>query len=105
MSAYPKKLDAIRKIITPENAEEVRSLLRMAGYISCMIPNLATITKPLKRLTKSKVPWEGEKEQETSLEKLHGLLQSDRVMGYQDPKKHTELVVHASALRLGAMLA
>ena len=34
MFADPKKLDAIRKMKTPENAEEVRLLLGMAGYVT-----------------------------------------------------------------------
>ena len=58
VSADPKKLNAIRKMKTPENADEVRSLLGMAGYVSRMIPNFATITEPLRRLTRSNVPWE-----------------------------------------------
>ena len=97
-------LDATRNMKTPENAE-VKSLLEMAGYVSRMIPNFATITEPLRRLTTSNVPWEFGKEQETSLEKLQGFLQSDRVMAYCDPKKHTELVVDASPVGLGAILA
>ena len=105
MSADPKKLDAIRKIKRPEKAEEVRSLLRMAGYLSRMIPNYATITERLRRLTRSEVHWEWRREQKTSLEKLHGLLQSDRVMAYCDPKKHTELVVDVSPVGLSAILA
>ena len=67
VSADPKKLNAIRKMKTPENAEEVRSLLGMAGYVSRMIPNFATITEPLGRLMRSMVPWKWEKEQEPSL--------------------------------------
>ena len=67
VTADPKKLDAIRKMKAPEKAEEVRSLLWMAGYVYRMIPNYATITEPLRRITTSKVPWEWGREQKTSL--------------------------------------
>ncbi|KAI0210788.1 hypothetical protein LSAT2_004428 [Lamellibrachia satsuma] len=105
VSADPQKLEAIRKMKTPENAEEVRSLLGMAGYVSRSIPNFATITEPLKKLTRSKVTWEWGEEQGESLKKLYDLLQSQRVMAYYDPTKYTELIVDASPVGLGAILA
>ena len=80
VSADPQKLEAIRKMKTPENAEEVRSLLGMAGYVSRSVPNFATITEPLRKLTRSKVTWEWGEDQGESLKKLHDLLQSQRVM-------------------------
>ena len=100
MSADPKKLDAIRKMKTPEKAGEARLLLGIAGYVSRMIPNFATIIEPLRRLTRSNVPWKWGREQKTTIEKLQGLLQSDGVIAYYDPKKHTELVVDASPVGL-----
>ena len=86
MSADPQKLEAIRKMKTPENAEEVSSLLGMAGYVYRSIPNFATITEPLRKLTRSKVTWEWGEEQGESLKKLHDFLQSQRVMAYYDPR-------------------
>ena len=77
----------------------------MAGYVSRSIPNFATITEPLRKLTRSKVTWEWGEEQGESLKKLHDLLQSQRVMAYYDPTKYTELIVDASPVGLGAILA
>ena len=62
MSADPHKLEAIKYIKTPVNADEVRSLLRKAGDVSRSIPDFTTIIGPLRKLPKSKkVTWVCEK--------------------------------------------
>ena len=105
VSADPKKLEAIKNLKTPKNPEEVRSLLGMASYVSRIIPNFATVTEPLRRLTRANNPWSWGTEQEKALKELHTLLQSETTMAYYDPKKHTELIVDASPVGLGAILA
>ena len=75
VSADPQKLEAITQM--KRNAEEVRSLLGMAGYVSRTIPNFATITKPLRKLTRSKVTWVWGEEQVELLKKLDDLIQSE----------------------------
>ena len=75
------------------------------GYTSRSIPDFATITEPLRKLPRPKVTWEWGEEQEESLKKLHDLLQSQRVMTYCDPTKYTELIMDASPVGLGAILA
>ena len=104
MSADPQRMKGIRKMKTPENAEEVRSLLGMVGSVSRSIPDFATISEPLWTLTRSKVTREWGEEQEESLKKLHDLLQSQRVMANCDPTKYTDLIVDASPAGLGAIL-
>ena len=104
VSADPQRMKGIRKMKTPENAEEVRSLLGMVGSVSRSIPDFATISEPLWTLTRSKVTREWEEEQEESLKKLHDLLQSQRVMANCDPPKYTDLIVDASPAGLGAIL-
>ena len=105
ISADPKKLEAIRNLKTPENPDELRSLLGMASYVSRIIPNFATVTEPLRRLTRVNTPWEWGTEQKKALEELHSLLKSNTTMAYYNPAKHTELVVDASPVGLGAILA
>ena len=105
VSADPKKLEAIRNLKTPENPDELRSLLGMASYVSRIIPNFATVTEPLRRLTRVNTPWEWGTEQKKALEELHSLLQSNTTKAYYNPAKHPELVVDASPVGLGAILA
>ena len=103
MSAHPQKLETIRKMKkTPRNAEEACLLLGMAGYVSRTILNFATIMEPLREL---RVTWVWGEEQEESLKKLHDLIQLHRVLAYYDPTKYTELIVDASPVGLGAIIA
>ena len=48
----PKRVTALENASKPTNVSEVRSLLGMANYSSKYIPNVATITAPLRDLAK-----------------------------------------------------
>ena len=101
----PKKITAILEMDPPQNASEVKSLLGMAQYVSRFIPNYATITSPLRALTRQDAEWKWESEEQKAFENLKTVLTSeDRVMSYFDPKKRTEIVVDASPVGLGALL-
>ncbi|KAJ1151085.1 hypothetical protein NDU88_003872, partial [Pleurodeles waltl] len=54
----PRKAEAIRQAPTPQNPTEVRSFLGMATYCGRFIPQLATMSKPLRQLTKGQHRWE-----------------------------------------------
>ena len=48
----PKRVQDLQNARIPRNVHEVRSLLSMANYSSKYIANFATITSPLRELTK-----------------------------------------------------
>ena len=48
----PKRAEDLSNATVPTNIQEVRSLLGMANYSAKYIPNFATITDPLRELTK-----------------------------------------------------
>ncbi|GMF14429.1 unnamed protein product [Phytophthora fragariaefolia] len=50
-----KKIQAIQQIAVPRNRKELRRFLGMINYYRDMVPNKATLCKPLNRLTSSKV--------------------------------------------------
>ena len=52
VKADPAKIKAIIDINKPEGVSDVKSLLGMAQYVSRYIPDYATITAPLRLLTK-----------------------------------------------------
>ena len=60
----PKKADAIHKAKPPQDSSEVKSLLGMAQYVSRFIPDYATITTPLRLLTRQDTPWKWEQEEQ-----------------------------------------
>ena len=100
IKAAPQKVNAIKTMQPPESPSEVKSLLGMAQYVSRFIPNYATITAPLRALTRQKSVWKWETKEETAFRKLQNELISDRVMAYFDPMKLTDVLVDASS-RLG----
>ncbi|CAB4022057.1 Hypothetical predicted protein, partial [Paramuricea clavata] len=53
----PQRVVDLQNVATPTTVQEVRSLLGMANYSSQYIPNFATITAPLRLLTKNDTPF------------------------------------------------
>ena len=50
LKSLPDKVRAIKECATPENKEDVRSFLGMAGYLDSFIKNYAAIAAPLYQL-------------------------------------------------------
>ena len=57
ISPDPKKVEDGVNLQTPSTASEVRSLLGMTNYCSGFIPDYATKTEPLRKLTHRDQPW------------------------------------------------
>ena len=89
----------------PENLSEVKSLLGMAQYVSRYIPEYATITAPLRAFTKKETPWQGSDEQQRAFDKLKDSLIKSHVKSYFNPAQETEVIVDASPVGLGGLLA
>ena len=103
VSLDPKKVEAFQQISAPQNPTEVRSLLGMANYCSRFIPNYATITEPLRQLTKSNAIWQWITAHQTALETLKKHLTDDKTISYFNPKCDSTLIVDASPVGLGAI--
>jgi hypothetical protein len=58
ISLDPEKVRDIKQCMPPSNASEMRSLLGLANYCARFIPNFATITAPLRELTRKNADWE-----------------------------------------------
>nr|AAB34004.1 pol gene product {Gypsy/Ty3-class retrotransposon Cpr1} [Clupea pallasi=herring, testis, sperm, Peptide Transposon, 175 aa] [Clupea pallasii] len=104
ISADPKKVTAIQEAGDPQDPSEVRSLLGMANYCSRFIKDFASISAPLRELTRKDTPWHWGPEHARALQTIKDSLTSNTVMSYFDPGKDTELVVDASPVGLGAIL-
>ena len=65
---------------------------------------MATISEPLRNLTKKQTTWKWTKVEQTAFDQLKGLLTSDTTMAYFDPEKNTELYTDASDVGLGAII-
>lgn len=49
------KVSAVKDFRVPQTAEEVRSFLGLVAYVGKFMPDLVTITEPLRTLTKKSV--------------------------------------------------
>ena len=96
ISPDPSKVAAFHKTTTPGNASEVRSLLGLANYCQRFIPEFATITEPLRNLTKKTTKWVWEITHQRAFDKLKAALIAHTVMSHFDPKHDTEEFVHNS---------
>lgn len=99
-----EKISTITKCKSPNNVSEVRSFLGMTQYVARFIPHHATITEPLRQLTKKGTEWRWSETEESALNKLKKILTGAKVMAYFDPNKDTNIMVDASPVRLCAVL-
>ena len=58
VSPCPRKIEAIKSLKPPANVSELRSYLGMITYCGRFIKDLATLTAPLRKLTKKDIKFE-----------------------------------------------
>lgn len=104
VSPDPEKVKTINESSPPKTVHEVRSFLGMTQYVSRFIPGYATITEPLRNLTKKDSPWRWGANEQKSFQRLKTALTSSHVMSYFSPQKKTQVLVDASPVGLGAIL-
>ena len=93
VKADPDKTQAITNMSKPESASKVRSLLGMTQYVSCYSPDYATITTPLRLLTRKETPWQWTDMLQRAFENLKDSLTENHVMSYFDSGLETEVIV------------
>lgn len=98
------KVQAIKQFRPPQTAEETRSFLGLVNYVGKFIPNLATITEPLRRLTRKEVQFSWGKEQEQAFQSLKEQMTKETSLGYYNVNDRTQIVADASPVGLGAVL-
>ena len=104
ISPEAQKIKAITSAKAPTSISELRLFLGMTQFVSRYIESYASITEPLRRLTRKTQPWKWGREQDEAFKNLKKLLTEVGVMAYFDPKKETNVVVDASPCGLGAMI-
>ena len=104
VSVDPSKVKTIQDTAPPTNASEVRSFLGMTQYVARFIQGYATLTEPLRALTKKDLPWRWSHVEETAFNNLKTALTDTPVMAYFDQTRETKVIVDASPVGVGAML-
>ena len=96
-----KKMEDLRKSPEPKN---VRSLLGMAQYSARLIPDFATVTEPLRVLTKKEKEWVWGKAQMSAFQEVKDRLAECATTAYFEVAKDIEVVVDYSPVGLGHFL-
>eukprot|EP00057_Strongylocentrotus_purpuratus_P001926 XP_003723494.1 PREDICTED: uncharacterized protein K02A2.6-like [Strongylocentrotus purpuratus] len=105
VSPDPKKVQAIINASNPSNVQEVRSLLGLINYCGRFIPDLATLSAPLRNLTREEVEWQWTGDHQKAMTNVKQCLAAGCTNAFYDPDKNTQLLVDASPVGIGAVLA
>jgi hypothetical protein len=76
----------------------------MVAYCGRFIQDLATLTAPLRKLTKKDIKYEWKESQQHAFDTLQERLNEKTTLSYFDPSKYTKLIVDASPTGLAAIL-
>ncbi|XP_033118512.1 uncharacterized protein K02A2.6-like [Anneissia japonica] len=104
LAVDPRKVEDIQNAPRPTNASEVRSFLGLTQYVARFIPDYASLTTSLRKLTRKNVYFKWTDTQEQAFIKLKTALISPTVMTYFDIQKDSQVLVDASPTGLAAML-
>lgn len=105
VSPDKEKVETIQSLKVPTNATELRSFLGMVTYCSKFIPQYASITDPLRHLTKKNTPWHWNSKHQKAFNKLKQSLLLSETLAYFNPSAETEVNTDASPVGLGAVIA
>ena len=101
----PDKVEALRKAEAPKSKEEVRSFLGMSGFNAQFIPGHATISAPLRDLTKKGVNFRWGPCERKAFTTITTAISENTLLSYFDPKRETALFTDASPVGVNATLA
>lgn len=104
ISPTDDKVDAIKRFRDPQTVEELRSFLGLVNYLGKFIPDLATLTTPLRHLLRKSSRFAWAKEQKLAFAKIKDVLANPKNLGYYSPLDKTIVIADASPTGLGAVL-
>lgn len=98
------KVQAVSDAREPTTATEVRSFLGLVNFSARCIPDLATVSAPLRKLTRKDEPFEWGIEQQRAFDSLKKHLADADTLAYFDKNAPTQVITDASPVGLGAVL-
>ena len=98
------KVEAVTEVRQPESAAEIRSFLGLVNFCAKFIPDLATVSEPLRKLTRKDIHFSWGKEQEAAFDELKKRLAKSENLGYFDINARACVITNASPVGLGAVL-
>ena len=100
----PGKVEAIRTMKQPENKKELQSFLGLCQYLTKFTPELASLSEPLRFLTRKNAIFEWTQQHTRAFERIKQTLTKEQELAHFDPEKETVIQTDASIKGLGACL-
>ena len=101
----PKRVTDLPNAPQATSSHDVRSFLGMANYSSKYIRDFATLTAPLRELTKKDVRFNWTPTHQDTFEQLKNALSTAPCMSYFDKNKQTIVTADASPVGISAILS
>ena len=87
-----EKAAAIRDAQPPKDASEVRSFMGLVQYSAKLMPDVATVAKPIQELTRKGITFKWGVEQQTASQELKCLITQAETLGYFRADCRTRIV-------------
>jgi hypothetical protein len=100
----PQKVAAITNMPIPKDKPAVQRLLGLVNFLHSFIPNLSTITAPLRSLLKKGTAWYWSHEHQRAVEKIKEILTAKPVLALYDANKPLSIQCDSSMSGLGACI-
>jgi transposase InsO family protein len=100
----PDKVTAVQEMPYPTDKKSLQRFLGMVTYFGKFIPNLSSITTPLRELLKKEIEWHWTEVHGTAIDTLKTMLTNAPVLAYYDPKKDITVTADASKDGIGAAI-
>jgi hypothetical protein len=101
----PGKVSAIQNVPVPANIKEMRSFLGLVNYYRRFIPDFASITEPLTRLTRKNVPFAWNALCAAAFARIKNLVTDSVVLPHPVLSRPFYLAADASDFALGGVLS
>ena len=100
----PEKISDILDMPDPQDKAGVQRLLGSLTYLGKFIPNLASLTDPIRQLLNKKSRFEWTHEQKEAMKKIKTCLTSSPLLAFYDVNEPVTITCDASGTGLGACL-
>ena len=102
--ADKRKTAAITAYPVPSNITELQRFMGMVNQMGKFVPGLAGINETLRQLLRKDTTWYWGIAQQSSFQRVKGLLLSSAVLAHYDPSRPTIVATDASSSGVGAVL-